>query len=343
MFRMLVDTCVWLDLARAPEGVAVLEAIEHMVERRDLVLLVPAVVLEEFRRNRSRVAQTEIRSLLSAVKRLKGAVWDLSPPKHRKRFWDRLNDLDLTLPTLGEDAVKILQRIETLLGAAERVPVSDGAKIRAAERALDGRAPFHHGKNAMADSLIIELYADCVARRQAGTRYAFVSHNKNDFSAVQGDSRQPHPDIAPLFSKVRSLYFTELPPALRKVNPALISQQLELQKWNPEARTATEIAIAIDELATKVWYDRHQVTKDRVERGWIKVVEKESYPRPRGRGHETIQEDIWRGAQRSARRVERRFGCQNLGPWSKFDWGMMNGKLSALRWVLGEDWDELYT
>jgi hypothetical protein len=26
-----------------------------------------------------------------------------------------------------------------------------------------------------------------------------------------------------------------------------------------------------------------------------------------------------------------------------FDWGMMNGKLSALRWVLGDDWDMLDT
>lgn len=26
-----------------------------------------------------------------------------------------------------------------------------------------------------------------------------------------------------------------------------------------------------------------------------------------------------------------------------FEWGMMNGKLSALRWVLGDDWDMLDT
>jgi hypothetical protein len=26
-----------------------------------------------------------------------------------------------------------------------------------------------------------------------------------------------------------------------------------------------------------------------------------------------------------------------------FDWGMWNGKLSALRWVLGSDWDFLDT
>jgi hypothetical protein len=34
---------------------------------------------------------------------------------------------------------------------------------------------------------------------------------------------------------------------------------------------------------------------------------------------------------------------ENLDPYSKFDWGMMNGKLSALRWVLGDDWDMLDT
>lgn len=29
--------------------------------------------------------------------------------------------------------------------------------------------------------------------------------------------------------------------------------------------------------------------------------------------------------------------------YTHFEWGMINGKLSALRWMLGEDWDELYT
>lgn len=56
-----------------------------------------------------------------------------------------------------------------------------------------------------------------------------------------------------------------------------------------------------------------------------------------------IVDDILAGAIRSAERLERKYGKDNLGPYSKFDWGMINGKLSALRWVLGEDWDELYT
>jgi hypothetical protein len=44
------------------------------------------------------------------------------------------------------------------------------------------------------------------------------------------------------------------------------------------------------------------------------------------------------------REMEAKYGgAENLVVEDAFEWGMINGKLSALRWVLGEDWDELYT
>ena len=41
--------------------------------------------------------------------------------------------------------------------------------------------------------------------------------------------------------------------------------------------------------------------------------------------------------------VESRYGKKNLGPYEDFERGMVMGKLSALRWVLGSDWDFLDT
>jgi len=52
---------------------------------------------------------------------------------------------------------------------------------------------------------------------------------------------------------------------------------------------------------------------------------------------------MWKGALASAKRAEEEVGLEKLGPWDDFELGMINGKLSALRWVLGEVWDELYT
>ncbi len=44
---------------------------------------------------------------------------------------------------------------------------------------------------------------------------------------------------------------------------------------------------------------------------------------------------------KAAQRVENNY--DDVGPWSDFEWGMINGKLSALRWVLGSEWDMLDT
>jgi hypothetical protein len=52
---------------------------------------------------------------------------------------------------------------------------------------------------------------------------------------------------------------------------------------------------------------------------------------------------VWKRAEEAARRKEKQCGLEELGPWDDFEWGMINGKLSALRWVLGDDWDMLDT
>ncbi|MDI3090375.1 hypothetical protein QJ133_04240 [Priestia megaterium] len=93
-----------------------------------------------------------------------------------------------------------------------------------------------------------------------------------------------------------------------------------------EVRTDEVISEAIEELFYKVWYERHLVLKYKVENGL-----------------ETVSPEVWEGALKSANKVREKYGEENLGPYDDFEWGMLNGKLSALRWIFGDEWDMLDT
>lgn len=344
MLRLLVDTCVWLDVAKDHRQENTLSVLEELIRLGEASLIVPTVVLAEFATNKARIVDESRRSLSTIFKRVKEAVDRFGDPTTKGSVIEHLNEVDHQLPLLGEAAARSVVRIEKLLSAAEPIPVSDAIKLRAADHALTGTAPFHRQRNGMADSVIIEIYAECTANeRGRGTRFAFVTHNTKDFSDPAGDTRQPHPDLQHLFSKIRSLYFINLAEALRRLRPAMVTDlMLEYEGWDQRPRSLSEVLEAIDELVTKVWYDRHMVLREKVMSGTIKIVDRAESTRQKS-SDEVIVRDIWEGALRSAKKVEQRFGRANLGPYSGFDWGMINGKLSALRWFLGEEWDELYT
>jgi hypothetical protein len=90
-------------------------------------------------------------------------------------------------------------------------------------------------------------------------------------------------------------------------------------------RSVKQILAAEDELFTRVWYGRSQSAEDLRAQG--------------------TPEAIIKGATRGKRGAEKRFGKKSLEEnfKSDFDWGFVSGKLSAIRWVLGEEWDMLDT
>jgi PIN domain len=342
MFKMLLDTCVWLDLAKDQRQEPLLVALEEMVRTGRVALIVPAVVLAEFRRNRERVVSERARGFSSHLRAVREAVDSAGGDKRRVRLvLSHLDDVSSKILLGGGAAADASSRIEQLLVRSAPVEPTEAVRLRAAQRALDGRAPFSRGRNAMADAIIIETYAECVREQAAsGLRFAFVTHNKNDFGAEGGNHKTPHADFQEIFSRIRSRYFISLAEALRLVDPSLVADLLIERSWKQETRVLGEILEAEEFLYCQVWYGRHGALRQAVEEGRIEIVDRESPPSGPG-AQRTVRRDVWKAAERAARIVERRYGKKSLGPWSDFEWGMVSGKLSALRWVLGDEWDML--
>src|SRR5262245_38304982 len=241
MFKLLVDTCVWLDLAKDHQQSALLSALETMIQENQVHLILPRTVVDEFARHKARIVEESGRSLSGVLKRVKEAVKKFGHDKSKKLVLDELDDVDHRIPLLGDAAAGMVDRIEKLFQISQVIEIVDDVKLRAVQRAIEKQAPFHRGKNGINDAILIEVYADVVRKKvNERTRFAFVTHNTTDFSHPTGDNRLPHPDIAKTFSKIKSLYCISLGEALRRVQPDLISDLMLEQEWSHQTRRLTE-------------------------------------------------------------------------------------------------------
>lgn len=331
MLHLPVDTSTWLDLSKRRDGQRWIVAIRVLVHQGALELLVPSVVIDEYERNRARVEASMTASFEQRFKLIKQDLDEYGGTDYEQAL-SLVDELAHEVPIIGAMTTRNFDEVLDLFRAGRTLEATDDDRRRVVERGLSKQAPFHRSRNSVADALLIELFASQTRTADLSAEpHAFVTSNSDDFSLPNGDKRQPHTDLAALFASQGSHYGL----GVDGLNGILLdhfgdelTELFEETDFQEEPRRLVEISAAEQELFDRVWYHRSLQREYRLlNEGRVEEAERNFRIARAGRG-----------------RVEAKYTEPGqLGPYTDFDLGMLNGKWSALRWVLGAEWDFLDT
>jgi hypothetical protein len=318
MLRLLIDTSIWLDLATSREGQKWIVPLRVLAFQKKLELLVPAVVIEEFDRNRPRLESAVTTSIIDRLRQLRRELRDYAGDRN-EHVW--LEETRQHIPLINAMGPQNFREISELLRGGMKLVPADLEYASVIQRGLDKKAPFSSDKNSVADALLIELYAKQISQADPGDVYCFATSNYRDFSLPNGDHRQPHPDLADLFTSSQSHYCYGIDGLdgilVEHLGDDFLEEQEEVDVIinAEEPRTLEEIVRAEQEYFDRVWYVRravHSKTGD------------VSYPDLEAKyGRDELWKPIGEGHDKA------------------WEYGYISGKLAALRWVLGSEWDFL--
>lgn len=332
MLHLFIDTSTLLDLSKHRDGQKWLVSMRVLENMDALELLVPEVIVDEFERNRDKVETSMTTTVAQRFKRMRQDLGDYGGADYEAAL-KVVEGLSHEVTLISAMTTRNFNDVLELIKGGRALTPSDVEHAKVVQRGLDKRAPFHRtGKNSVADALLIELYATAISTADlAAEPHAFITSNSDDFSLANGDQREPHADIADMFVHDGSTYglgIDGLSAILLAHYGDEIKELVEHSVFLEEPRTLAEITTAEQEMFDRIWYHRsHQF----------------SHPHEPPADPETVSK--LQSMEQAARlKVENTYTQEGqLGPYTDFELGMLNGKLSALRWMLGSEWDFLDT
>ncbi|HCR2157015.1 TPA: DUF4935 domain-containing protein, partial [Enterobacter asburiae] len=122
-------------------------------------ILLPDLIRVEYERNKDRVIEATRKRLANEFRVVKSAVESFGG-QGKDAALKALDDVNHRLPILSEATQGTVNRVLKLFETAHKIAVSDNAKIKAAERAIAKKAPFHKQKNSVADAVLAELFLE---------------------------------------------------------------------------------------------------------------------------------------------------------------------------------------
>lgn len=224
MVHLVVDTCVWLDVALDKRLAPLLDVIEHGLASNQIRVVVPGLVITELERNADSVQERTRKAFEAMVRDALDAAAVLPSDTERDDLRRLLTLVSNNLPNYHAELNTRIGRIRALMSGEQvaRHSASDQMMAAALKAGLEKKAPYHRGKNSCGDALLLQHYAAYAAAVPTGDQVVLITSNKADFSDPT-DHRLPHADIAGLFDGTGRVFSINIAEHLRALNVAVVT------------------------------------------------------------------------------------------------------------------------
>ncbi|WP_456768099.1 PIN domain-containing protein [Bradyrhizobium sp. USDA 3650] len=106
---LLLDTCVWLDIAGDHRNRHLIHTMESL-NGISLYFLVPRLVLEEFTRNKERLVKESAQSLSSALRRTRDTTERFGSRRRKATVLNEIDELERSLTNFGDQIAELVTR-----------------------------------------------------------------------------------------------------------------------------------------------------------------------------------------------------------------------------------------
>lgn len=217
---LILDTCWWLKLP-LPLYSFVLKQLREKVENGDIKLLVPDIILKEWKKHKEAHIddlRIQIRASINAA----NGLLDYLGSTDKQLFKRDMNKIRTDSINIAES--RYLEVCNLIENYSTQIDVSKDSKQKAIDFALAKKLPFKQ-KNSMADALIVFSAIEYLSNEDyCGKNNAiFASLNYKDFAKGKTEKDQLHEDLKDEFDSVGLKYESDIFKIIGK------SEELKLQ------------------------------------------------------------------------------------------------------------------
>lgn len=203
--HFLLDTNIFVDYVKDNKDTHFIEQIIHLAEEGVIQILVPNVLLSEWKEKREKTLEYVSKAIESTTS---------------------ISVNEMASSILKEDYKYSNLRaisIDKLLANGISIKTTQSVKAETIDRSIEHRAPFHGGKSKTINDALIYFTSMHYLKKNKVSKFVFITKDSGDFGSPYNKNEVLHPELQD--SNVVTLYFTSLYKCFDKLKDELKFKQ----------------------------------------------------------------------------------------------------------------------